>query len=136
MKATKAKKPTAAHAVELARQYVMQRDARLAKDKEAAELKEIETALKQELMDTLRALGISTVGDSQRNYSLVTKLEPQADDWARIRDHIRKTGEFELMYQRLNNTAVKERWDRGEEVPGVGKFPVDTLSITKAKGAK
>jgi hypothetical protein len=114
----------------------MQRDARLAKDKEAAELKEIETALKQELMDTLRALGISTVGDSQRNYSLVTKLEPQADDWARIRDHIRKTGEFELMYQRLNNTAVKERWDRGEEVPGVGKFPVDTLSITKAKGAK
>lgn len=130
-----AKKPNPTAALGIAQQYWNARTARLAKDKEAEQLKEVETTLKQQLIDTLHSLNISSVGDPQRNYALVQKLEPQADDWARIYAHIRETGDFDLMYRRINEKAVKERWEDGKNVPGVQKFPVEVLSVTKAKGA-
>jgi len=38
-----------------------------------------------------------------------------------------------LLFRRINAAAVKERWENTVLVPGVAAFPVEKLSITKAK---
>lgn len=123
-------------ALELAQQYDRARNERLALDKQVEKMKEGETALKQQLMDMLQAEGINSVGDKDKVYALVQKTEPVAEDFAKLYAHIQKSGEFELLFRRINPAAVKERWEDGIEVPGVGKFLTLNLSITKAKGAK
>jgi len=123
-------------ALKLAQKYDQQRAARLSLDKEVEKLKEQESATKQALMDMLQAEGINSVGDAQKVYALVQKDEPVAEDFAKLYAHIQATGEFELLYRRINPTSIKERWENKVEVPGIGHFPALTLSITKAKGAK
>lgn len=127
-------KPTSKGALKLAQKYYAAREDRLAADKVVELKKEVETSLKMQLIVMLHALEINSVGDPQRIYALVTKPEPQVEDWSRLYGHIKQTGEFELLFRRINPGAIKERWDAKEEVPGVGKFPVETLSVTKAKG--
>jgi hypothetical protein len=123
-------------ALSLAQQYFKAKEHRLQADKVAAELKETETSLKTQLMDTLHSQGLNSVGDNHRVYAIVTSDEPQVEDWARLYAHVKNTGEFELLFHRINPTAVKERWGLHKVVPGVAKFPVEKLSVTKAKGAK
>jgi hypothetical protein len=130
----KAKKLTSKTALRLAQAYVAKRAERLIQDGIAEQLKEEEIKLKQQLMDTMEAIGVKAVGDGVRNYALHTVDEPTVADWDTLKAHIRKTGEFELLYQRVNPGSVKERWDLGIAVPGVQKFPVLKLSVTKAKG--
>jgi hypothetical protein len=126
----------ATKALVMAQLYFAARAKRLEADKVSEGLKETETELKGQLMDFLQANGLNSVGDKQRVYALVTKDEPETYDWAALYAHIRSTGEFELLYRRVNPAAVKERWENTVEVPGVRKFPSLTLSVTKAKGAK
>jgi len=120
-------------ALAIANQYFKAKEQRLLADKTAAQLKETETSLKQQLMDTLHSQGLNSVGDKQRVYAIVTSDEPQVEDWARLYQHVQNTGEFELLFRRINPAAVKERWELKKAVPGVGKFPVEKLSVTKAK---
>ena len=120
-------------ALSLAQQYFKAKGHRLQADKVAAELKETETDLKTQLMNTLHSQGLNSVGDKQRVYAIVTSDEPQVEDWARLYQHVQNTGEFELLFRRINPAAVKERWELKKAVPGVGKFPVEKLSVTKAK---
>lgn len=122
-------------ALKIAQSYFKAKEARLAADKVAEKLKETETELKKQLIDTLHAQNLNSVGDTHRVYALVESNEPQVEDWARLYTHTQTTGEFELLFRRINPTAVKERWDLSKAVPGVGKFPVEKLSVTKAKGA-
>lgn len=123
-------------ALELAQKYYRVREQRLAADKVAAEFKETETGIKQQLMDLLEASGINSVGDKVRVYALVTKDEPEVADWSALYQHIQQTGAFELIYKRVNPAAVKERWEQNIAIPGVRKYPSISLSVTKAKGAK
>lgn len=125
----------AVQALKLAQSYYAARFSRLAADKVAAGLKETETALKQQLMDTLEANNINAVGDKQHIYALVQSMEPTVEDWGKFYTHIRRTGEFELLFRRINPASVKERWELNQKVPGVGKFPTVALSVTKSKGA-
>jgi hypothetical protein len=122
-------------ALTLARQYVELRDRRRAGQKAVDALAEEEAAYKRALMESMTALGVDTVGDTEFLYTVETKDEPSAEDWAALWKHIRKTGDFDLLYRRVNAKAIKERWEQGVTVPGVVKFPVQTLSVTKAKGA-
>jgi hypothetical protein len=123
-------------ALKLAQEYTAQREKRLAADKVAEGLKEKETELKTQLVDLLQALSINSVGDTRKVYALVPGEEPIVSDWEKLYAHIKRTGEFELLYRRVNPAAIKERWELSKSVPGIGKFPTLTLSVTKAKGAK
>jgi hypothetical protein len=120
----------------MAVEYDTLRTERLAIEKQAEAVKEKETELKRQIMDGLQAAGINSVGDNKKVYALVQKDEPVADDWKALYTHIQQTGEFELLYRRINPAAIKERWENGIKVPGIQKFPSLVLSITKAKGAK
>ena len=120
-------------ALSLALQWRRQRAARLDAQKQVDILEEAEKATKTALIARLSKLANKSVSNGERVIQLVTSDEPQVDDWPKLYKHIQKTGEFEFLHRRLNNTAVKERWEQKLKVPGVSPFPVETLSDTKAK---
>lgn len=122
-------------ALQFAQSYTAARNKRLAADKVAEGLKATESKLKQVLMDTLEANNINAVGDRQFVYALTRHDEPTVEDWGKLYAHVRRTGEFELLFRRVNPASVKERWELKQKVPGVGAFPTISLSVTKSKGA-
>lgn len=126
------------------------RDARLAlqkkQEEELAKLKADEAALKEFIINELpksQAGGI--VGEHYT--AQITKAEvprAAADGWPKIYATIVKEylthakrkdglqdGAFALLQRRLGEGAVKEMWEAGKTVPGVEKFTVIDLSITK-----
>jgi hypothetical protein len=62
-----------------------------------------------------------------------TKEVPTVVDWAKFYAHLAKKKEFELLNKALNGKAVKERWENGKEVPGVGKFSRKSVSLTRVQ---
>jgi hypothetical protein len=62
---------------------------------------------------------------------LQESIEPISTDWRLTWDFIKEHDAFELLHKRLTVTAVKERWEHGEEVPGVGRVPKYNLSVSK-----
>lgn len=118
--------------LDLALQWREKRAERLAKQKEVDALEEVEKALKKQVMDALSKAKNKAISNGERLFQLVTKPEPTVENWPALYKHIQKTGEFELLERRPNRGSIKERWELGKKVPGVGSIPVDTLSDTKA----
>lgn len=119
----------------LAHEWQEQRNARLNLQKKVDAMEEDEKKQKAKLIDTIKKTKAQAVGDKANVFQVVTKDEPAVEDWNKLQAHILRTGEFDLLYRRVNPAGVKERWEEGKKVPGVTKFPVETLSVTKAKGA-
>lgn len=111
--------------------YQRQREARLAKEKEAEVLKAAESQLKEAILSTLRESETEAIGGTTHLAKRVVQDEPTVEDWDVLWDHVLATREFDLIQRRVTPTAVKERWDQDVEVPGIGSFPVEKLSLTK-----
>lgn len=111
--------------------YAQVRAERIAVGKAHADLKTREGLLKQELITRM----LKTKQHALASTGYVARKEremiPVASDWSKLQAHIKLTGNFELLQRRLTKTAVQERWDAGETIPGVEPFPVDDISITK-----
>ncbi len=118
----------------------------LAKEQEAA-LKKVaddEAALKNFIIDTVPKsdqgglMGVRAVAE-------ITKKDvPRVMDWskyyafivAEYTKHVKKKdgqqdGAFAFLQRRAGDAAVKESWSAGTAVPGVDKFTVIDVSITK-----
>lgn len=117
----------------LADKYNSQRRERLGLKKEVDRLEKIEQELKQQLIDALKASNTTAVGGKTAIVKLVVKDEPTVANWDAFYEHIRDTGEFELLYRRANPAPIKERKDVGVDVPGIDWFPVETLSLSQIK---
>lgn len=113
--------------------YYGKREARLTLQKTVNALEEEEKALKAELLEALTASTTSGVSGVRCYVQAVMKQKPDVLDSEAFREHVRSTGEFDLMIVRTNEKAIKERWDAGKEVPGVGSVTVMDLSIHKLK---
>jgi len=112
-------------------EYQDTRRLRLAKEKEAEVIKKIEQQQLEGILGTLRESNTEAIGGTTHLAKRVVKDEPIVEDWEILHVHIQATGEFDLLHRRLTATAVKERWDMEVEVPGVGAYPVEKLSLTK-----
>jgi len=117
----------------LADDYNAARHLRLAEQKRVDALEVEEKRLKDSLIQTLKAAEATSVGGKTAIVRLVIKNEPQASDMDALYAHIRATGEFELLYRRINPASIKERKDVGVDVPGISWFPVETLSLSQVK---
>ena len=111
--------------------YVALRDERLARQREVDAIKEKEDLLKAELIHELETQKVGSVGGSTHMVKLQVKDKPSAGDWAQVYEYIKRTNSFDLLQRRLNESAVEARWEEGEKIPGVSKFPVATLSISR-----
>lgn len=107
------------------------REKRLELGRKVKELEDIEAKLKQHLIEKLPEQESSGISGKSCRVSLVNKEVPYAKDWQEIYKHIKKTGHFDLLGRRLNASAVQERWDNGNDVPGVETYTTTTVSINK-----
>jgi hypothetical protein len=120
---------------ELVRVYQSARAERLSLEKVADAQKKVETAHKDALIEALRDLKDARQSGVVVNDQIVqlrVKSVPQVADWPTLYAHVQATGEFDLLYKRLNGSAVNLRWEDGKSVPGTQPFPLEELSIRKA----
>ena len=94
-------------------------------------VEEEEKALKEYIINTLPKSEASGVAGKLARVTVITKIVPQVADWDQFYKYVKKTGQFDLMQKRLADAAIKERWDAGKEVPGIGHFNAVTISINK-----
>lgn len=112
-------------------EYDAVREARLAKDRESAILKKREGELKQFLIDNISKSDAMGVCGKTRRATIETKTKATPENWADIHTYIKKFNAFDLLKRELIQTAVRERWDDGKEIKGVGKIQVVDISLTK-----
>ena len=114
-----------------ARMYTKYREKRLALQKKVNDLERSEKGYKATLMALFvkaKSEGIKVDGHL---YAPKERDEPIISKPELLYRHIKKTGNFDLLRRQVNPAAVKERWADGKKVPGVQKFPVVSLSVTK-----
>lgn len=107
------------------------RNKRLAMQKAVDEVEAEEKALKEHIIATLPKSEASGVAGKLARVTVITKEVPQVKDWDVFYKHLVKTKSFDLMQKRLSDTAVKERWEAGKQVPGVEAFSAVTISLNK-----
>ena len=106
---------------------------RLAQQKIVDALKEQESALQNHLIDSLSKGDASGIAGKLCSVQVVVKTIPQVENWPAFYAFIAKTKAFDLLQRRVSDSAVRERWEGGKDVPGVVAFNNPTLSIHQLK---
>ena len=122
--------PISSHLPDLVNAYISYRTQRLAKEKEAELIKEVEDRIKDSIIQKFNEQGLKAMGADNGIVKMSSTKEPKANDWPAIYEYIRETGSFELLHRRLANLAIKERWEAGESIPGIGDTTVYKLSVS------
>jgi hypothetical protein len=104
---------------------------RLAAETKITAMLKDEAVLKDHLIAHLRADDADGVIGRAAKVVVNSERVAKVEDWDKFYAHIRKTGHFELLQRRPADTAVRERWDAEEQVPGVVPFKIFKVSITK-----
>lgn len=115
---------------------------RRAMAKEVEEVEAFEKTLKAHMIDNLsRSEDSGASGlryraqrvekDVPRVVGYVDGDEDTAAGWHVLHEFIAKSGRFDLLQKRLGEKAVADMWAAGETIPGIGKFKVVDISITK-----
>lgn len=112
--------------------YISVRAQRLRADRVAEGLKEQEEVLKEHLINHFRGQGLTALGGRAGIVKMKKTDEPDVLDWTALREFIKANDAWELLHNRVGSTAVKERWEAGVEVPGVGRKPVYKLTVSGA----
>jgi hypothetical protein len=107
------------------------RQERLALQKQVEELQARETLMKDHLIAKLDKNDATGIAGHTACVRIVTKVEPQVEDWDKLYKYISRTKSWDLMQRRISAPAVRERWEAGKELPGVGEFINVTVSLTK-----
>ena len=122
-------KMTATQLGELADKFWKVKTKRLAADKVAKELKTEESGMDSLLIEQMLLNEISAVGG--KDIVLVLNkpvMEPTVTDWVKFWEFIKDQDDSSLFEKRPGRKAIKERWEAGQVIPGVTKFPVYTMS--------
>lgn len=111
------------------------RSNRLELQKQADLLEQKEKDCLYEIQKYLESTGDDEDGTTLRagEFKLEVKKKPSpiVDSWPDLLQFIRDTGQTDLLQKRLTESAVKQRWDNGDTLPGVSKAYKVTLKITK-----
>lgn len=111
--------------------YYTLRQERLAKQKEVDAMQAEESALKDELINSISKAEVGGVAGSVCRVTVVTKPKPKLVDFDALIVFIRRRNAWELIRHAINEAAVKERLEAGQDVPGVEVFNVVDLSVNK-----
>ena len=120
------------HLPDLVDNYISTRAQRLALDRQAAEIKEAEDDLYKVIVSKMRDEGMTVLSAKNGFVKLKESEEPVPTDWPALYDYIKETGHFEFLHKRISTLAIKEHWEAGEDIPGVGTTTVFKLSVSKS----
>ncbi len=105
---------------------ILLRNKRKALEAEAEAVGKEERALKDFLIENFKDTELKEVSTSAGKAKLTIRTIPQMDaesgGWDAIFNYVKKNDAFDLLQKRLHEAACKERWDGGEQIPGVKKF--------------
>lgn len=104
---------------------------RLAMEKEVERVKARETEIREYIIANLSKSDDTGAAGLRYRAQIVVKTVPRAADWSAIHKYVQSTGRFDLLQKRLGETAVKDMWEAGEQVPGVEAVRVPDVSIQK-----
>jgi hypothetical protein len=105
------------------------------RDLQAEKLKQTEaqiTLLERGILAAMNAAGLSTIGGATTVALIKIERVYKGDDWPKLYERIRMTGEFDLLHRRLSTTAVREREQAGDLPPGVVVVTLQKLKLEKA----
>ena len=99
--------------------------------KEIEKIEVAERELKNRLIAELDKGDLQGVLGKKARAAVHVRPTPTVKDWAAFGAYILKQKDLSLLQRRPSEAAVKERWEAGEVVPGVDRFNVVTVSVTK-----
>ena len=118
--------------VELALFWQDKQDARLALDRQSKAIKKEEDAAKELLIRSLRSLNTTAnIGTHVVSVNKAPEYVPHVMDWTVFYQYIIDEENFAMLEKRPGRAACQELWDAGITIPGVEKYPVYKLSVTK-----
>jgi len=104
-------------------------DAQKAVDKAFADEKVTMAFIQQVMSDE----GLTELSGMFGSFAIKVVMEPSVTDWTAFYQHIKDTGEVDLLQKRPMVSAIKARWEAGDDVPGIARLETETCSIGKAK---
>lgn len=107
---------------------------RLAEQKKLDAMEAEEKALMMQIQDQMVLAGeeyVQVMGLVQAK--CVETIDPEVTNWSVFQEHIRTTGQLDLLQKRPMVSAIKARWETGDDVPGVDRIAGHrtTLSLVK-----
>lgn len=107
------------------------RSLRLEVEKTVKNYKTQEAALRIQIIRTLGDIGLDGGKGTTATAAIVKDVVPRVDDWDKVYEYIETHEAFEIMQRRVSATAIRDRWDAGEDIPGIEKVETVDLSLTK-----
>lgn len=104
---------------------------RLAAQKIVDAIAKEESLLREKIIAELPKSKASGISGKVANATIETKEVPIVQDRTALNTYIKKTGRFDLLQNRLSESAVLEMWADKKKVPGVGTFIAIKVSCTK-----
>lgn len=111
--------------------YAEVRELRLAMQKHVDEVKARESEIREHIIDNLSKSADTGAAGKRYRAQVVTKPKPNVIDWNAYWRYIAETFRFDLLQKRINERAVLDMLEEGENVPGVERFHAVDVSITK-----
>jgi phosphoribosylformylglycinamidine (FGAM) synthase-like enzyme len=104
---------------------------RLLMQKAVDEMRKNEKVLTEHLILNLSKEDAEGVKGKLAKVGITRSVVGHATDWQKFYAYVKKNNAFDLMQKRLNDKALKERWEDKKTVPGVEPFHVLKVSLTK-----
>jgi hypothetical protein len=104
---------------------------RLQVQKEVDRIATEEGLLREHLINNLPKSQATGIEGKVARAKIETKQVPQVADRAALQKFIKKNDRFDLLQNRLSESAVLEMWADNKTVPGVVAFTVVKVSCTK-----
>lgn len=94
-------------------------------------LAKLETALKARFIAELSTEDTTGIAGKVARVSITSKTVPVVEDWEEFWAKFNKNKDKDLLTRAISADAVRQRWEAGKAVPGVGTFISKSLSIKK-----
>jgi uncharacterized radical SAM superfamily Fe-S cluster-containing enzyme len=104
---------------------------RLDMDKEVAAVRAREREIEEHIISNLDKGEDTGASGLTHRVQVKSKTKPKPADWAALHEYIQEHGRFDLLQKRLAEKAVMDMLDEGEDVPGVERIHIPTISLTK-----
>ena len=111
--------------------FDVQRKERLAADKVAKALKRDEEEMSQRLIAVMYENEAHFAAGKNVRVKLNVTSKPVANDWQKVYDYMMENDAMDLVQKRLHHSAIDDRIEEGEEIPGIEFVQVNKLSIGK-----
>jgi hypothetical protein len=107
------------------------RESRLKLQAQVADIETREKELKEYLLSNLSKSKAEGITGKLATVQVVPASIPQVKDWPALYKYILKKKAFELLQRRLTDSAVAEKWEAGEAIPGIVSFDFFKISCNK-----